>query len=95
MTQYQDPILRRGADAPKPPKVRGRPRTLPELPFAKMQLGDCFDIPLYTKKDKVTGPRVAAAIRRYRQDNSHKNPVPQFTIRVLREEGIVRCWRIA
>ena len=68
-------------DIPAPDK-----REYNSYPFAKMDVGDCFDAPI----EDTVKIRPAATYWSKRHATGVK-----FTIRVIRDEGVVRCWRLA
>jgi len=55
-------------------------------PFSKMEVGDSFKVP-YAKNVGSTISGGAGHFRRV-------HPEYKFVIRTLKEEGIVRCWRV-
>ena len=76
-------------------------RTLP-YPFAGMEVGDSFSIPLSADQIRIRSKAITRNAATYhlreqclrfrkRPDNVDR----KFTIRELNEEGLVRCWRIA
>lgn len=75
--------------APPPPPTVGRPR---RYPFPNMAVGDSFAVPLdgnTTGEDRAAVKLRGSAIR-YAGKHGGK-----FTVRIDREAGEVRCWRIA
>lgn len=67
----------------------------PRYPFRNMEVGDSFTVPLtgrisHHNKSDIARVRVAAAAA-----SVQKNSTLRFTTRVDREQGVVRCWRVA
>ena len=73
-----------------PPSNGGRPY---KDPFLNMQVGDSFTVPLtgqpHNDGGDVASNRVRNAGKRYTTKTGAR-----FTVRVLKDEGVVRCWRI-
>ena len=76
---------------PLPEPNKGGRRRI--YPFPDMEVGDSFAVPLsgdkHLKGGDMTANRVGLAARRFGRLTGRK-----FTIRTVREEGVVRCWRI-
>lgn len=77
------------------PAIRRR-RTI--YPFGEMKVGDSFALPLGGAikfpgnngvKD-ITYSRLAGAAHGYGRKHSRK-----FAVRTIKDEGVVRCWRVA
>ena len=81
---------------PIPPKHGGGSTRQPKYPFAQMEVGDSFAIPLGDKKVKGTytsAMRLRSAATNFKRRNDDNTW--DFTVRTLVEEGLVRIWRIA
>lgn len=81
-------------NVPVPPK-RGGGRE-PCYPFADMDIGDSFSVPLVGAptspsacNDSATQRLSCAASAHFKRNNR------KFTVRELRDEGVARCWRVA
>lgn len=75
---------------PAPPPATGRPRI---YPFPTMGVGDSFAVPLtgiIRKSEDIATDRLRCAAVFYARKNGG-----QFTVRSDRENGVVRCWRVA
>lgn len=75
---------------PAPPPANGRPRI---YPFPSMEVGDSFAVPLLgviRKHEDLAVDRVRNAAVFYSRNHGGK-----FTVRIDRENGVVRCWRVA
>jgi hypothetical protein len=76
-------------NTPMPPVTVGRPR---QYPFAELQVGDSFAIPLagimLRSGDKAVGRLSAAALAYSRRYGG------KFTVRTDRENNVARCWRV-
>ena len=64
-------------------------------PFAQMNVGDSFAIPLTGRlmpngRDRVVNTLAASAVRYAKKATGKK-----FTIRTIKDEGVARCWRVA
>lgn len=74
-----------------PPSNGGR---APKYPFEGMEIGDSFTIPLtgimHEKGGDMAFNRVKGAAVRWM--NKHGG---EYRVRTRREEGVVRCWRVA
>ena len=55
-------------------------------PFSKMEVGDSFKVPY----EKNVGSAISGGAGHFRR----AHPEYKFVIRTLKEEGIVRCWRV-
>lgn len=84
-----------GVPLPRRSNSGGRPC---KYPFHDLKVGDSFAIPLggdvlltgnHGKKDRFLSTLRAAASQ-YSKRNGGK-----FTVRTMRDEGVIRCWRIA
>jgi hypothetical protein len=83
---------------PLPPQERGR-GAISKYPFAEMEVGDSFSLPLtgekgtggstYYKWDKSTRKLTNASIHHARRHGK------KFTVREMKEEGVARCWRVS
>ena len=72
------------------PSGAGRGRN-PLYPFTDMEIGDSFALPLVAEAGGSTATnRVNQAASQHSRRHGAK-----FTVRTLRDEGIVRCWRVA
>lgn len=89
------------ANVPVPPKkafVRGERKS--KYPFAAMQVGDSFAVPLGRMR-KLPSNRGAVSykgeltLRSAAHGYAKKNPGIKLTVRRLDDEGVVRVWRIA
>jgi hypothetical protein len=71
---------------------RGRPT---KYPFAEMEVGDSFAVPLAGESyGRHSGDKAAASLSR----NSHtygKKHGKTFTVRQLNDEGVARVWRVS
>lgn len=77
-------------DLPTPPPATGRPRI---YPFPIMEVGDSFAVPLMgwiRRAEDVASDRLRCAAVFYARKHGCK-----FTVRIDRENGVVRCWRVA
>lgn len=70
------------------------------FPFVDMDVGDSFAIPLSDEQVKAGGAlrnvashTIREQCRRFRKRPG--NADKKFTVREIKEEGIVRCWRTA
>lgn len=77
-------------------------RTPTDLPFGDLQVGDSFSVPLSKEvlRIGINGTKRNAASRAVREKcrqfrQRHGNGALKFTIREVKEEGVVRCWRVA
>jgi hypothetical protein len=79
---------------------QGRSDLLDQFPFAHMEIGDSFAVPLsektYTTGDGYTVNRATKQIRAQVAKFRNQNPFlgMRFSIKSLEKEGIVRCWRV-
>lgn len=80
------------AGIPVPPPSNGG--RAPKYPFAAMNVGDSFAIPLtglmHEKGGDLAYNRLKGASVRWK--NKHGG---EYRIRTRREEGVVRCWRVS
>lgn len=70
-----------------------RPRAS-KYPFAQLEVGDSFAIPLSGERKNnlyVTSMRLTSAAASHRK----RNPGWAFSIRTLPDEGVVRIWRVS
>ena len=77
-----------------PPKASGGGYTS-SYPLADLEVGQSFAIPLTGERLKQNGTdrargRLSVAISKVQRKTGKK-----FTTRELKDEGVVRCWRIA
>lgn len=87
---------------PLPPKVTNpqgascgvRNRNNLSYPLAQLEVGDSFAVPLTDEFTSQGAPRatsrVAMAAAAVAKTHGFK-----FTLRTLRDQGVVRCWRIS
>jgi hypothetical protein len=71
----------------------GNKRGTSKYPFAKMEVGDGFDVPrdgMYGRNDK-TQTKLRGAVRYFTE---RSNPSAKFIVRIL-DETTVRCVRVA
>lgn len=76
-------------DLPPPIPSNGRPF---KYPFPIMNVGDSFAVPLtgvIRKSEDVATDRLRCAAMSYARKHGCK-----FTVRLDRENGVARCWRI-
>lgn len=59
-------------------------------PFAKMEIGDSFLVPILKEDMKTKRSRITAAVTNGQKGTGHK-----FTSRYLEAEGGIRVWRFA
>lgn len=85
------------SDIPLPPRTNDRGRPF-KYPFHELDVGDSFTIPLggdvrltgnNGKKDRNLSSLRSAACQYARRNGG------RFTVLTVREEGVIRCWRIA
>ena len=58
------------------------------FPWANMEVGDCFDIPLTERKNPVSS--VFSSFTVYKKTH----PDMKITSRTIKEENLIRTWRI-
>lgn len=75
---------------PITPKCSGKPGQY-SYPFGDMQIGDSFAVPLGTESGRIQN-KVSSAISMWRK---RTGTAAKFATRVNREEGVIRCWRVA
>lgn len=81
-------------DVPLPPKrVDLKPRTA-KYPFAQMEVGDSFSVPL-TGERRNNGYVSATRLTSAAASHKKRNPGWNFAIRTLPEDSVVRIWRTA
>lgn len=67
-----------------------------QYPFEFMEVGDSFKVPIEepgkgeTKSIKRTSSQIGSAARHFRR----KHPEYKFVVRMIKKEGIIRCWRM-
>jgi len=64
-------------------------KRIPPYPFASMEVGDCFDVPIEEQEKKQRydlSARASMYSRRY--------PAYAFTTRKLAAENVIRVWRV-
>ena len=65
-------------------------------PFEEMEVGDSFSVPLSGETGKTgadkASDRVSSAVCQFKK---RKSGGWKFSVRIERNEGVVRCWRIA
>jgi hypothetical protein len=68
-----------------------------KYPFADMDVGDCFDIPLMGEKVQRTCGLIDRTTRNVGRAASitGKRLGRKFSIRTIADEGVVRVWRVA
>lgn len=76
---------------PLPEFIAGHPR---KYPFPDMEVGDSFTVPL-TGEQGICGSDIAAEKVRKAACNFGRRHKWKFTIRTMRAEGVVRCWRVS
>lgn len=77
---------------PIPPRTKRGPGTS-RYPFAQMEVGDCFDVPVPpTEPQKKVTTRLSSSVTQ-----RHKRAPERFTIRTIRGPSgvLLRCWRTA
>ena len=77
-------------NVPMPTPTTGRPR---RYPLPDMEVGDSFAVPIQgvmTPKGDKAALLVSSAAKQYSKRHGGK-----FVIRTDRENGVVRCWRMA
>lgn len=76
------------------PRRSGGPGKKAIYPFATMSVGDSFSLPLSGDTDARGYDKMA--LRLSNAANGHRlRHGGEFTVRTLRDEGVVRCWRVA
>ena len=92
-TQFK---ITRNAGEP-PCDRRGRK---PKYPFDQLEVGDAFDVP--ADASELSGDsrhpvhsRVSASASKRNQRSRAAKRKDRFVVRYLRDESVVRCWRIA
>lgn len=78
-------------NAPIPAKDTGPKNRISKYPFAEMELGDAFDVPLEAKK---TIAAIRGRISNAAATFCKKNVGFKFTTRKM-PDGCIRVWRIA
>ena len=80
--------IEKGIPFPRP--TGGAPR---KYPFPDMEVGDSFAVPMEgvmgNKGMDIAADRVRCAACNYARPNGVK-----FIVRTIREDGVVRCWRV-
>ena len=77
-------------DVPPPERKTGRP---PKYPFMKMEVGDSFTLPLAGTLTNKGSDTVTQRLRSATENHTKKYG-RKFMLRTLKDEGVVRCWRI-
>ena len=77
---------------PKQPNRRG---AKPRYPFGLLEVGQSFTVPLEYDRYESSGndkayQKLLCAAAVWKRRNGR-----DFTSRIIREEGVVRCWRVA
>lgn len=75
---------------PIPPKCSGKIGQF-SYPFDDMEIGDSFAVPFGAESSRIQN-KVSSAISMWKKRTASG---AKFSTRVLREEGIIRCWRVA
>lgn len=75
------------------PRSRGMK---PTYPFAKLKVGESFSVPIsgerYGTGNEKALQRIMCAAANWKRRNDTK---AEFTTRIDRADGVVRCWRVA
>ena len=82
-----------GIPIPEDADVLGRQSngTRSLYPIAGMKIGDSFSFPHDPSKERRQWTSVHAALRMYQKN---VDPKAAFVVRIIRKEGVIRCWRI-
>ena len=93
--------IEKGLPIPKIQGIGGLKFGVSKYPLSQLDVGDSFSIPLLGSERKCRNNggsqdrapmNLASAISNYYK--THKDG-KKFTIRTIKDEGVVRCWRIA
>lgn len=81
--------IKRGIPIPSPCNAR--------YPFALLDIGECFDAPLCGEYYTVGGHEIDRTTSRLCRaaSNFKRRHQREFTVRTLKADGVVRCWRVA
>jgi len=74
---------------------RGRKKGDTRYPWPLLEVGDSFDVPLDVNEEGLDGPKLVKTISGAgcgyaRYDGGGL----KYTVRLIREEGVVRVWRV-
>ena len=79
---------------PMPAPARGGRKGI--YPFAAMAVGDSFAVPLKGECSSQGHDKAMATVARCASSWSRRHDyVHKFSVRTVRDEGVVRCWRVA
>lgn len=63
-------------------------------PFLEMEVGDSFAVSLPAEETTLRNLHASISNCSIRY-TKRRNPAAKFTTRLLRSEGVIRCWRVA
>ncbi len=86
---WSETKIEKGVPLPKP-----RRRRSGSFPFDGMEIGDSFAVPIagerYPSGSDKAQASLSVAARKYGKERGKA-----FAVRIIRNEGIVRCWRVS
>lgn len=92
MSDMKEYEVKTGVEIPKK-RSGGRPLGHTKYPWAQMNVGDCFDVPVEDVEAK--GRLMASNMRSVAGNHARRcGGGLKYAVRLMKQEGVVRVWRV-